>query len=680
MSVPRVGLLVLLCLSLMLLAGQAFATSIYLSPTGNDTTGNGTISSPYRTLTKAATVAVAGDTVYARGGTYSASRNEYIACSGTAGSPITFTNYPGEKAVFDGTGATFVDWDQIILIENCSYVVLDGYEFKNALPTTVHADGINCAGISNVTVQNCIVHEVGENGIICRGNNVTLQNNEIYRAVLTNLNGAMGSSGWACGMATARTGSAAFANATFRSNYVHDVWGEGINGLCSDGTLMEGNRVVDSYSVNYYLDNAKNAVVRNNVAYNTPTGEHRRNGNLPNGLLMATERYKGWTAVNSDNIQIYNNLFQRVSTGISFWQSNGDYHNLKIYHNVIVAPESGGFTIDSASTTVGNELKNNIIYGSCSIANPSYWVTSYNDWPNGVPSGSHPNSFAADPLFVNPVQTDIPNGFKLGGSSPCINAGTAVGITTDFFGTTRDSQPDIGFYEYVGGPAPPVANFTGNPTSGAAPLTVMFTDLSSGSPTSWSWSFGDGGTSAAQSPSHGYAAGTFTVSLTATNAQGSDGETKTNYITAVQAQAYTCASLTVNKGTLKSGDHTSVHSSDNVYLVIGSAKVSNKQTATVSYTFTTGLGSLSSLVVTVEGKVSAGTQPLTVYAYNYSTSTWTSIATGTLTTTDSTVTPTVSSPASYISGGTVQVQVKAGGSGSTAFDNSTDLVKITAAP
>jgi len=682
MTVSRFSLLVLLCLSLMLLVGQAFATSIYIAPTGNDTTGNGTIGNPYFTLTKAATVAVAGDTVYARGGTYPASRIECISCSGTAGNPITFTNYPGEKAVFDGTGATFVEWDVLLGIVNCSYVVVDGYEFKNALPTTLHVDGICICGASNVTVRNCIVHEVGEDGFIIRGNNILIENNEIYRAVLTNLNGAMGSSGWSCGIATARTGSVGDTNVTIRNNYVHDVWGEGINGLCSDGTIIEGNTVVDSYSVSYYLDNAKNAVIRNNVAYNTPTGEHRRNGNLPNGLLMATERYKGWTAVNSDNIQIYNNLFQRGSSGISFWQSNGDYHNLKIYHNTIVAPEGAGVSIDSASTTVGNELKNNIIYGTYSNGNPSYWVTSYNDWPNGVPTiGAHPNSFAANPLFVNPVQTDIPNGFKLGGGSPCINTGTAVGITTDFFGTTRDSQPDVGFYEYVGGPAPPVANFSGNPTSGPAPLTVAFTDLSSGSPTSWSWTFGDGGTSTAKSPSHVYnSASSYTVSLTATNAQGSDGETKTNYITVVQAQDYTCGSLTVNTGTLKSGDHTSVHTSDNAYLVIGSAKVQNKQTAQVSYTMNTGLGSLSLLTVTVEAKVSVGMQPLTVYAYNYSTSTWTSIATGTLTTTDSTVTPSVSNPSQYISGGTVQVRVKVGGSGSTAFDNSTDLVKITAAP
>ena len=79
---------------------------------------------------------------------------------------------------------------------------------------------------------------------------------------------------------------------------------------------------------------------------------------------------------------------------------------------------------------------------------------------------------------------------------------------------------------------PPVADFSGTPTSGYAPLAVSFTDLSTNSPTSWSWTFGDGGTSTAQNPSHTYAsAGTYTVALTATNAYGSDTNTKTNYIT-----------------------------------------------------------------------------------------------------------------------------------------------------
>jgi len=78
----------------------------------------------------------------------------------------------------------------------------------------------------------------------------------------------------------------------------------------------------------------------------------------------------------------------------------------------------------------------------------------------------------------------------------------------------------------------PIAAFTGSPTSGPFPLTVNFTDQSSNGPTSWSWNFGDTGTSNAQNPSHVYnSAGSFTVTLTVTNAGGSDQEVKTNYIT-----------------------------------------------------------------------------------------------------------------------------------------------------
>lgn len=81
-------------------------------------------------------------------------------------------------------------------------------------------------------------------------------------------------------------------------------------------------------------------------------------------------------------------------------------------------------------------------------------------------------------------------------------------------------------------PPPPVADFSGTPTTGSAPLTVSFSDLSSNSPTSWSWDFGDGGTSTQQNPGYTYnAAGTYTVSLTATNVSGSDIITKVGYIT-----------------------------------------------------------------------------------------------------------------------------------------------------
>jgi len=65
--------------------------------------------------------------------------------------------------------------------------------------------------------------------------------------------------------------------------------------------------------------------------------------------------------------------------------------------------------------------------------------------------------------------------------------------------------------------APPVADFTMQISA----LSVLFTDTSTGTPTAWAWDFGDGATTTKQSPLHTYAfAGTFTVSLTVTNASG----------------------------------------------------------------------------------------------------------------------------------------------------------------
>ncbi len=77
------------------------------------------------------------------------------------------------------------------------------------------------------------------------------------------------------------------------------------------------------------------------------------------------------------------------------------------------------------------------------------------------------------------------------------------------------------------GGTPPVAEFSRNPASGCAPLTVDFTDLSTGEIDTWDWTFGDGGTSTAQNPSYQYNnPGTYTVSLTVSGANGSDTETK----------------------------------------------------------------------------------------------------------------------------------------------------------
>ncbi len=73
----------------------------------------------------------------------------------------------------------------------------------------------------------------------------------------------------------------------------------------------------------------------------------------------------------------------------------------------------------------------------------------------------------------------------------------------------------------------PVANFNANPTSGYAPLSVQFTDMSQNA-TKWNWDFGDGNTSTDQNPKYTYyAAGNYTINLTAINANDTDSKLAT---------------------------------------------------------------------------------------------------------------------------------------------------------
>ncbi len=77
----------------------------------------------------------------------------------------------------------------------------------------------------------------------------------------------------------------------------------------------------------------------------------------------------------------------------------------------------------------------------------------------------------------------------------------------------------------------PVADFWGTPKSGYKPLSVTFNDTSTGTPTAWKWDFGDETYSTAKNPVHTYSeAGIYSVTLTVSNAAGTNTLTKPNYI------------------------------------------------------------------------------------------------------------------------------------------------------
>lgn len=180
------------------------------------------------------------------------------------------------------------------------------------------------------------------------------------------------------------------------------------------------------------------------------------------------------------------------------------------------------------------------------------WSSNSNGW--GVTEGGSSGS----PIFKTNGGNSVIIGTLTGGSSYC-NAQSSP----DFYGKmsyhwTSNGTPAneqlktyldpantgtlvlFGSADPCSAPQAPVANFSANATTVTPGTTVNFTDLSTGVPTSWSWSvspasgwaYAGGTTSTSQNPQITFnTVGQYTISLTATNGIGSDTETKTNYIT-----------------------------------------------------------------------------------------------------------------------------------------------------
>ncbi|MBP2146163.1 PKD repeat protein [Methanofollis sp. W23] len=99
--------------------------------------------------------------------------------------------------------------------------------------------------------------------------------------------------------------------------------------------------------------------------------------------------------------------------------------------------------------------------------------------------------------------------------------------------TDEPEGEDCGWLDNVSYTQHIATAFTANTTGGEAPLSVQFTDQSTGAITAWHWDFGDGTTSDEKNPVHTFAPGTYDVSLTVTRDGVEETETKTDYIHSV---------------------------------------------------------------------------------------------------------------------------------------------------
>ena len=237
--------------------------------------------------------------------------------------------------------------------------------------------------------------------------------------------------------------------------------------------------------------------------------------------------------------------------------------NLNAYWNgwnASTSPTTGGVSIHHPAGDIKkiSTFSGNTVSTQWGTATGSHWRVTWTANANG--HGVTEGGSSGSPLFDN---TGNIIGTLTGGSSYCtaLSAPDQYGKMAFHWtnnGTTAIEQlkpwldpANLNVLVFGGSadpctpttPVAPVANFVASATSVAPATTVSFTDLSTGIPTSWAWSvspatgwsYAGGSNASTQNPQIVFnIVGQYTVSLTATNAQGSDVETKNNYIVVAQ--------------------------------------------------------------------------------------------------------------------------------------------------
>jgi parallel beta-helix repeat protein len=397
----------------------ASSNTYYVDPGGSNTSGDGSLAHPWKTIAFGVTQLAAGDTLLINPGTYT--DYVYLDTSGTASAPITIrANSPG--VIIDGTHVT----RDAFFIENADYIIVDGLTIQNA-PRA----GMRLSYSNHVSVRNCIFANNGDWGFFTDFSDYTLvENCESYGAIRQHGIYISNSSDYP----------------TIRHNRLHNNYGCGLH--MNGDASMGGDGIIS------------HGLVEDNIIYENGLG--------------------GGSGINMDGVTdtiVRNNLlYDNHASGISMYQIDGGSgsQNNRVLNNTILMPANGRWAINIPDTNdTNNIIFNNILYsdhafrGSISI--PGTALAGFESDYNVVVSrfsadggdtnmslsswqslGYDQHSLIATPgqLFINPATKD----FHLTPGSPAIDKGTGLpDVTDDLEGNPRPFGPqyDIGAYEFI---------------------------------------------------------------------------------------------------------------------------------------------------------------------------------------------------------------------------------------
>ena len=491
--------LLLTFLSTLFYSTIIFGATVYVDPTNNAASQNGSIDNPYNSwrlvtwrngdtyLQKRGTTANISGSIGITG-----RNNMTIGAYGTGARPrITQTSGSGHvlsmrtvsncvvrdleiSSTVNGTSGIIMDsYGTDIsannLIDNCEIhgtqwgvrIISKGAGNK-ILNSTIHTtadDGVYINGVSDIEIGYCNIYNVNTYYFVNKdqsfsaGDNIQLvSNNDMVFHIHHNILDHSSTGNKFCFISAGETYSGVIEYNTMTGNSANVtscIYLGNTNKTVTIryNTLKDGNYAVYSYVSN--LQFHYNQVIRNNQGLSIMNNKSLTALNN----VFYNNRQSCISSISNTSVTSKNNIFHLSGTGARVYGCNSS-----------VVSDHNNF----------NTQQNGFLNGQSTLAS---WQSS---------SGNDAHSFVNNPSFVNIANDD----FRVQSNSPCINTGTNVGLNQDFFGTPvpQSGIPDIGFYEHAGNQgsnAAPVINdqtFTASQgaTNGTLVGTVVASDPNQG--------------------------------------------------------------------------------------------------------------------------------------------------------------------------------------------------------